>query len=202
MAVTVADTLVGAEDALGVGDAFRARRVAQNVGDARRAILHAPGALLDFVHQDPVGEPVFGASQTATEQETAMTGEQPATSKIGPAAVAYTMIRVRNLEASLAFYVEALGMTLLHREDFPAGRFTLAFVGYLIPGVERPVTIELTHNWEAPNTYTHGSGFGHIALRAPDVYAATAALAARGVKVARPAGPMKSSTPTATGSSL
>ena len=112
----------------------------------------------------------------------------------GSAQIAYTMIRVRDLDAALGFYVEALGMMVLHREDFPAGRFTLAFVGYPIPGVANPVTIELTHNWDQREAYNHGSGFGHIAIRVPDVYAATAALTERGVKVTRPAAPMQSGT--------
>ena len=104
------------------------------------------------------------------------------------------MIRVRDLDASLAFYTGALGMRLVHREDFPPGRFTLAFVGYDIPGVEHPVTIELTHNWDSSEQYVAGSGFGHISLRVPDVYAATDHLAALGVTVTRPAGPMASGT--------
>ena len=115
-------------------------------------------------------------------------------SGLGPVTIAYTMIRVRDLDAALGFYVDALGMTLMHREDFPVGRFTLAFVGYDVPGAVDPVTIELTHNWAQAEAYTHGSGFGHIAIRVPDVYAATAALAERGVKVTRPAAPMQSGT--------
>ncbi len=110
------------------------------------------------------------------------------------AALAYTMIRVRDLEASLDFYTGALGMTLVHRQDYPEGRFTLAFVGYPAPDNENPVTIELTHNWDRDEAYSHGSGFGHIALRVPDVYAATAAAQAAGAKVVRPAGPMQAGT--------
>jgi lactoylglutathione lyase len=110
------------------------------------------------------------------------------------AALAYTMIRVRDLEASLDFYTGALGMSLVHRQEFPAGRFTLAFVGYPVAGVQNPVTVELTHNWDQAEDYSYGSGFGHIALRVPDVYAATAAAQEAGANVVRPAGPMKSGT--------
>ena len=107
------------------------------------------------------------------------------------AAIAYTMIRVRDLDASIGFYTRVLGMTLTHRQDYFAGRFTLAFLGYPIADVESPVTIELTHNWDQGEDYGHGSGFGHIALRVADVYAATAAAEAAGARVVRPAGPMK-----------
>ena len=110
------------------------------------------------------------------------------------AAIAYAMIRVADLDASIDFYTRALGMTLMHREKFPAGRFTLAFLGYLLPGIASPVTIELTHNWGDGEGYTHGTGFGHIALRVDDVHAATAAAEAAGAKVVRPAGPMKAGT--------
>jgi lactoylglutathione lyase len=108
------------------------------------------------------------------------------------AAIAHAMIRVRDLEASIGFYTRVLGMTLMRREDFFAGHVTLAFLGYPIPGVANPVTIELTHNWDQGEDCTHGSGFGHIALRVADVYAATAAAEAAGATVIRPAGPMKS----------
>jgi lactoylglutathione lyase len=100
--------------------------------------------------------------------------------------LAYTMIRVRDLARSLAFYTGPLGMKLFRRQEFPEGRFTLAFVGY---GEEGSTTIELTHNWD-DQEYTHGSGFGHIAIQTPDVYAATSLLAEAGVEVIRPAGPM------------
>ena len=110
------------------------------------------------------------------------------------AAIAYTMIRVRNLDAAIAFYTGALSMTLERRDDFPAGRFTLAFLGYPVPGAADPVTIELTHNWDQAEPYVHGSAFGHIALRGADVHVATAAAKAAGAKVMRPAGPMLSGT--------
>ena len=103
----------------------------------------------------------------------------------------HTMLRVTKLDASLAFYTEVLGMRLLRRHDFPAGRFTLAFVGY---GDEDSNTvIELTHNWDT-DSYELGTAYGHIALGVPDVYAACADIKARGGRVVREAGPMKGGT--------
>lgn len=100
----------------------------------------------------------------------------------------HTMIRVRDLDKSIDFYTRLLGMNLLRRKDYPSGKFTLAFVGY---GDERSNTvIELTHNWEQAEPYSLGSGFGHLALGVPDVYAACETLGAEGVKIPRPAGPM------------
>lgn len=100
----------------------------------------------------------------------------------------HTMIRVVDLEKSIRFYTEVLGMTLLRRHDYPEGRFTLAFVGYG-PESEGAV-IELTHNWDTA-AYELGNAFGHIALAVPDAYAACAEIKARGGVVAREAGPMK-----------
>jgi len=99
----------------------------------------------------------------------------------------HTMIRVHDLDKSVAFYCDLLGMRLLRRSDFPGGKFTLAFVGY---GDEASqAVIELTHNWDhAP--YDLGTGFGHIALGVPDIYAACAKLAEGGAKITRPPGPM------------
>jgi lactoylglutathione lyase len=102
--------------------------------------------------------------------------------------ILHTMIRVGDLERSLAFYTEVLGMQLLRRSDYPEGRFTLAFVGYG-PESEGAV-LELTHNWDTP-AYDLGNGYGHIALAVPDAAAACAAIRQRGGKVVREAGPMK-----------
>ena len=100
----------------------------------------------------------------------------------------HTMIRVRDLDASLNFYTHQLGMKLLRKRDYPSGKFTLAFVGY---GDETNSTvIELTHNWEQAEPYNLGSAFGHLAIAVPDVYKACERLAAAGVKIPRPAGPM------------
>ena len=105
--------------------------------------------------------------------------------------VLHTMIRVGDLEQSIAFYTEVLQMKLLRRKDFPGGRFTLAFVGY---GDEsEQAVIELTHNWDT-SSYELGDGYGHIALAVEDAAAACAAIAARGGRVVREAGPMKHGT--------
>ena len=101
----------------------------------------------------------------------------------------HTMIRVFDLEKSLDFYCRLLGMKLLRKSDFEEGRFTLAFVGY---GDEAANTVvELTHNWDQAEPYVLGSGFGHLALGVPDIYAACEALAKEGAKITRPPGPMK-----------
>lgn len=103
----------------------------------------------------------------------------------------HTMLRVGNLERSLAFYQEVLGMRLLRRQDYPEGRFTLAFVGY---GAEADHTVlELTHNWDT-DSYELGSAFGHIAIGVEDAYQACDAVRAKGGKVVREAGPMKHGT--------
>ncbi|MEW5726376.1 MAG: lactoylglutathione lyase [Pseudomonadota bacterium] len=100
----------------------------------------------------------------------------------------HTMIRVGALDRSIDFYTRLLGMKLLRRQDYPDGKFTLAFVGY---GDEVDHTvIELTHNWDTA-AYDLGTGFGHIALGVPDIYAACDALAAAGARITRPPGPMK-----------
>lgn len=103
----------------------------------------------------------------------------------------HTMLRVGNLEKSLAFYTQILGMQLLRQQDYPEGRFTLAFVGY---GPEETNTVlELTHNWDT-TSYDIGSGYGHIALGVPDAYKACADIKAQGGHVVREAGPMKHGT--------
>lgn len=105
--------------------------------------------------------------------------------------ILHTMIRVGDLEKSIAFYTDTLGMKLLRRKDYPEGKFTLAFVGY---GDEIDNTvIELTHNWDT-TAYDMGSGFGHIALEVDDVYQATDEIRHRGGKIIRDAGPMNAGT--------
>jgi len=103
----------------------------------------------------------------------------------------HTMLRVGDLEASLAFYTEVLGMQLLRKQDYPDGKFTLAFVGY--GPEEQTAVLELTHNWETDH-YDLGNAYGHIALAVPDAYAACDAIRARGGNVVREAGPMKHGT--------
>ena len=100
----------------------------------------------------------------------------------------HTMLRVGDLDRSIAFYTDILGMQLLRRQDYPEGRFTLAFVGYQ-PETEGAV-LELTHNWDT-TSYELGNCYGHIALGVPDAYAACDAIRAAGGKVVREAGPMK-----------
>ena len=103
----------------------------------------------------------------------------------------HTMLRVGDLDKSLAFYQDVLGMKLLRREDFPGGRFTLAFVGY---GEEVDHTVlELTYNWDTHN-YEMGNAYGHIAIEVDDAYAACEAVRAKGQKVIREAGPMQHGT--------
>ena len=105
--------------------------------------------------------------------------------------ILHTMIRVGDLERSLAFYTGVLGMTLLRRRDYPDGKFTLAFVGYG-PESEQEA-IELTHNWET-SAYDLGKGFGHVALEVDDAAAACAEIKRKGGVVTREAGPMKHGT--------
>jgi len=101
--------------------------------------------------------------------------------------ILHTMLRVGDLDRSIQFYTEVLGMKLLRRKDYPDGKFTLAFIGY---GDESDHTvIELTHNWDTEG-YDLGDGYGHIALEVDDVYQATDAIRQRGAKVLRDAGPM------------
>lgn len=103
----------------------------------------------------------------------------------------HTMLRVADLQKSIAFYTGVLGMQLLRQKDYPDGKFTLAFVGY---GAESENTvIELTHNWDTDH-YDLGNGYGHIALEVDDVYQATDAIRERGGKILREAGPMNAGT--------
>jgi lactoylglutathione lyase len=101
------------------------------------------------------------------------------------------MIRVNDLEESIAFYTGVLGMTLLRKKDYESGRFTLAFVGY---GDEaNTAVLELTHNWDR-SSYTLGDAFGHVALGTADIYGTCERLRAAGAKILREPGPMKHGT--------
>ncbi len=105
--------------------------------------------------------------------------------------ILHTMLRVADLERSLRFYTGVLGMRLLRRNDYPEGKFTLAFVGY---GDETDTAvIELTHNWGV-DKYELGNAFGHIAVAVDDAYTACEEVKRRGGKVTREAGPMKHGT--------
>ncbi|MFM2304056.1 MAG: hypothetical protein RLZZ135_1466 [Cyanobacteriota bacterium] len=103
----------------------------------------------------------------------------------------HTMLRVGNLEASIRFYCDILGMKLLRQQDFPEGKFTLAFVGY---GDESTNSvIELTYNW-GTSAYTIGDAYGHIAIGVDDIYTTCDRITDRGGKVVRPPGAMKHGT--------
>ncbi|MFQ5488256.1 MAG: lactoylglutathione lyase [Gammaproteobacteria bacterium] len=105
--------------------------------------------------------------------------------------ILHTMIRVGNLDASIKFYTEVLGMRLLRMQEYSEGKFTLAFVGY---GDEsEAAVIELTYNWGVER-YDLGDGFGHIAIEVDDAYAACDEIKRRGGKVVREAGPMQHGT--------
>lgn len=100
----------------------------------------------------------------------------------------HTMIRVGNLDASLKFYTEVLGMRLLRKADYPDGKFTLAFVGY--DDESKTAVIELTYNWGVEK-YEMGTGFGHIALGVANIRDTVERIRARGGKIVREPGPMK-----------
>jgi lactoylglutathione lyase len=101
----------------------------------------------------------------------------------------HTMIRVKDLDKSIAFYTGPMGMKMLRKREVPAGKYTLAFVGY---GDESEhCAVELTYNWDQEKPYDIGSGFGHLAVGVPDLYATCDTLAKEGVKIPRPPGPLK-----------
>jgi lactoylglutathione lyase len=103
----------------------------------------------------------------------------------------HTMLRTGDLDRAIVFYTEVLGMKLLRRQDYPEGKFTLAFIGY---GEEADNTvIELTFNWGV-SQYELGTAYGHIAIEVDDVYAACAAAKAKGARIVRDAGPMNAGT--------
>ena len=105
--------------------------------------------------------------------------------------ILHTMLRVGDLEKSVRFYSEVLGMTELRRSDYPDGEFTLVFMGY---GDESEhAVLELTHNW-GTDAYDIGSGYGHIAIEVEDVYDACEKMKRAGGKVIRDAGPMNAGT--------
>lgn len=102
--------------------------------------------------------------------------------------ILHTMLRVGDLEKSIAFYTDVLGMKVLRRKDYPEGRFTLAFVGY--QDEAEGTVLELTHNWDT-SKYDLGTGYGHIAIEVDNAYQACEEVKKRGGRVTREAGPMK-----------
>ena len=105
--------------------------------------------------------------------------------------ILHTMLRVGDLKRSIDFYTKVLGMKVLRKNDYPDGRFTLAFVGY---GDEYKEAVrELTHNWDTPK-YDVGNGYGHVALEVENSYKACEEVKKLGGKVTREAGPMKHGT--------
>jgi lactoylglutathione lyase len=105
--------------------------------------------------------------------------------------ILHTMLRVGDLERSKKFYTEVMGMKLLREKEYPSGKFTLAFVGF--GGEDSTAVIELTHNWDT-SKYELGTGYGHIAIGVPDVYAACDRIRERGGKITRQPGPMAGGT--------
>lgn len=103
----------------------------------------------------------------------------------------HTMLRVGDLERSIGFYTQVLGMRLLRKSDYPSGRFTNAFVGY--DDESETAVLELTHNWDI-KSYDHGTAFGHVAVEIEDAYKTCDEVRKRGGKVVREAGPMKHGT--------
>lgn len=108
-----------------------------------------------------------------------------------PTRILHTMMRVMDLQRSLDFYIGAMGMQLVRRQDYPTGRFTLAFLGY--GGEDDSTVLELTHNWDQTEPYAQGTAWGHIAIAVTDIHAVCADLAEFGVNIVRAPGPMKHS---------
>ena len=104
----------------------------------------------------------------------------------------HTMIRVKDAEKSVNFYSRHLGMKVLRNKDFPGGKFTNIFMGYGDEG--NNTVLELTHNWDQREPYTHGTGFGHLAVAVTDIYDICEKMKEEGVCIPRPPGPMKHGT--------
>lgn len=105
--------------------------------------------------------------------------------------ILHTMLRVRDLNKSIQFYENVLGMKLLRKKDFPEGKFTLAFLGY--DDESKSAVLELTHNWETKD-YNMGNAYGHIAVEVDDLYKMCDHVKEKGGKVVREPGPMKHGT--------
>ncbi len=105
--------------------------------------------------------------------------------------ILHTMLRIGDIDRSIAFYTEVLGMRVLRRTDYPEGKFTNTFIGY--EDEADGAVLELTFNWGV-EAYEMGTAYGHIAIEVPDAYAACEEIARRGGKIVRAAGPMKHGT--------
>ena len=104
----------------------------------------------------------------------------------------HTMIRVMDIEKSIEFYTKFFNMKLIRKNDFPGGKFSLAFLGY---GNEVDNTVlELTYNWDQKEVYEHGNAWGHIALGVEDIYTLCDDLEKNGLQIIRKPGPMKHGT--------
>lgn len=109
--------------------------------------------------------------------------------------IRHTMLRVKNIDASIDFYTRIFGMTLFRRLDNEGGKYSVAFVGY---GDENSApAIELTYNWGRDADYDKGEGFGHIAIGVPDIYGLCEKIEAEGMEIPRPPGPLKHGGPNA-----
>lgn len=105
--------------------------------------------------------------------------------------ILHTMLRVFDLQRSIAFYTDVLGMQLLRQKNYEEGRFTLAFLGY--DDEQSSAVIELTHNWDQNEPYELGNAYGHIAIETADIYATCEQIKNNGGDIVREAGPMKGS---------
>lgn len=109
--------------------------------------------------------------------------------------IRHTMLRVKDIDASIEFYTGIFGMTLFRRMDNEGGKYSVAFVGY---GDENSApAIELTYNWGKDDDYDKGDGFGHIAIGVPDIYGICERIEAAGMEIPRPPGPLKHGGPNA-----
>ena len=107
--------------------------------------------------------------------------------------IRHTMLRVKDMDKSIAFYIEVMGMSVFRRRDNEGGKYTVAFVGYGDESTDP--AIELTYNWGQDDGYELGTGYGHIAIGVPDIYAVCKKVEEFGMEVPRPPGPLKHSGP-------
>jgi lactoylglutathione lyase len=121
--------------------------------------------------------------------------DRPQRQKASKPRIRHTMLRVKDLDESIKFYTEVMGMNLIRRRENEGGKYTLAFVGY--GSEDDSAVIELTYNWGRDEGYDLGNGYGHIAIGVPDIYGLCEKAKAAGYEVPRPAGPLKHGGPDA-----